>query len=67
MILGVLSVSVVTPAPVVVASNAVTAMGTCALPIAHAGMFAFPFARVAFVPHEQIAQLAHAHGGALLG
>ena len=67
MILGVLSVSVVTPAPVVVASNAVTAMGTCALPVAHAGVLAFPLACIDPVLRKQIAQLAHAHRGAFFG
>ena len=66
VILGVLSVSVVTPVSAAVTFGSVI-VGACALPIAHAGIFAFPFARVASVPHEQIAQLAHAHGGALLG
>lgn len=64
LFLGMLSVAI--PVSVAVTFGSVI-VGACALPIAHAGMFAFPFARVAFVPHEQIAQLAHAHGGALLG
>ena len=54
------------PVFVAVTFGSVT-VGACALPIAHAGVFAFPFARVASVPHEQIAQLAHAHGGAFFG
>lgn len=64
LFLGMLSVAI--PVSVAVTFGSVI-VGACALPIAHAGMFAFLFARVAFVPHEQIAQLAHAHGGALLG
>lgn len=64
LFLGMLSVAILVSVAVTFGSVIV---GACALPIAHAGMFAFPFARVASVPHEQIAQLAHAHGGALLG
>ena len=64
MILGVLSVSVVTPAPVAVASSAVAIVGTCALPVAHAGVLAFPFACIDSVLRKQIAQLSHAHRGA---
>ena len=64
MTLGVLSVSVVAPAPVVVASSAVTAMGTCALPVAHASVSSFLFILVNSVFGKQIAQLPHAHRGA---
>ena len=67
MTLGVLSVSVVAPAPVAVASSAVSAVGACALPVAHAGVLAFPFACIDPVLRKQIAQLAHAHGGAFFG
>lgn len=54
VILGVLSVSVA----IVVAS---------ALAIAHVGVFVFFFVRVNSVFGKQIAQLAHAHGGAFFG
>lgn len=64
LFLGMLSVAI--PVSVAVTFGSVI-VGACALPIAHVGMFAFPFARVASVPHEQIAQLAHAHGGTFFG
>ena len=67
VILGVLSVSVATPASVVVASGSVTVVGASALAIAHAGVFVFFFVRVNSVFGKQIAQLAHAHGGAFFG
>lgn len=67
MILGVLSVSVVTPAPVAVVSSIVTAVGACALPVAHAGVLVVAFLLVNSVFGKHIAQLAHTHGGAFLG
>ena len=67
VILGVLSVSVATPASVVVASGSVTVVGASALAIAHAGVFVFFFVRVNSVFGKQIAQLPHAHGGAFFG
>ena len=67
MILGVLSVSVAIPALVVVASSSVAIVGTSALPVAHAGVLAFSFPCIDPVLRKQIAQLAHAHGGAFFG
>ena len=67
MILGVLSVSVVTPAPAAVASSAVAIVGTCALPVVHAGVLVVVFLLVDSVFGKQIAQLAHAHGAAFFG
>ena len=64
MILGVLSVSVVAPVPVAVVSSAVTAMGACALLVAHASVSFFLFILVNSVFGKQIAQLPHAHRGA---
>ena len=68
VILGVLSVSVATPAaPMAVVSSVVTTVGACALPVAHAWVLVVAFLLVNSVFGKQIAQLAHAHGGAFFG
>ena len=67
MTLGVLSVSVVAPASAAVTFGAVAVVDACTLPVAHAGVFAFPFACIDPVLRKQIAQLAHAHRGAFFG
>ena len=67
MILGVLSVSVVAPVPVAVASSSVAIVGTCALTIAYAEVLVVAFLLVNSVFGKQITQLAHAHGGAFFG
>lgn len=68
VILGVLSVSVATPAaPMAVVSSVVTAVGARALPVAHARVLVFPFACIDPILRKQIAQLPHAHGSAFFG
>lgn len=68
VILGVLSVSVATPAaPMAVVSSVVIAVGACTLPVAHAWVLVVAFLLVNSVFGKQIAQLPHAHGGAFFG
>lgn len=65
LFLGVLPIAVA--APVAATFRAVAAVGACALPVAHAGVFALPFAFVNSVFHKHIAQLSHAQGSAFFG
>lgn len=65
LFLGMLSVAI--PASVVVTFGAVAAVGACTLPVTHAGVLAFSFACIDPSLRKQIAQLAHAHGGAFFG
>ena len=67
VILGVLSVSVATPASAAVTFGAVAAVDACALPVTHAGVLAFSFACIDPILRKQIAQLPHAHRGAFFG
>lgn len=65
LFLGMLSVAI--PASVVATFGAVAAVGACTLPVTHAGVLAFSFACIDPSLRKQIAQLAHAHGGAFFG
>lgn len=58
--------SVAIPVSVAVTLGSVI-VGACALPVAHAGVPAFSFACIDPTLRKQIAQLAHAHGGAFFG
>lgn len=64
LFLGMLSVAILVSVAVTFGSVIV---GACALPIAHAGVLAFSFACIDPSLRKQIAQLAHAHGGAFFG
>lgn len=65
VILGVLPIAI--PASAAVTFGAVAAVDACALPVTHAGVLAFSFACIDPTLRKQIAQLAHAHGGAFFG
>lgn len=65
LFLGMLSVAI--PVSVAVTFGAVAAVGACTLPVTHAGVLAFSFACIDPSLRKQIAQLAHAHGGAFFG
>lgn len=64
LFLGMLSVAI--PASVAVTFGSVI-VGACALPVTHAGVLAFSSACIDPSLRKQIAQLAHAHGGAFFG